>query len=72
VIPLSAGCREELLDPLDPASMTAAACSRFHRKFIGCLGFSRRGEYIGGRSVSGSGPGGCPPGGAVRAWPAPP
>jgi hypothetical protein len=26
-------------------------------KLIGCLGFSRRGEYIGERTVSGGGPG---------------
>jgi hypothetical protein len=29
----------------------------FSRKLIGRLGFSRRGEYIGGRAVSGGGPG---------------
>jgi hypothetical protein len=29
----------------------------FHGKLIGCLGFSRRGEYIGGRAMSGGGPG---------------
>jgi hypothetical protein len=28
---------------------------------IGCLGFSRRGEYIGGRAASGGGPGGLTP-----------
>jgi hypothetical protein len=33
--------------------MTAAACSRFRGKLIGSLGFSRRGEYIGGRAASG-------------------
>jgi hypothetical protein len=27
-------------------------------KLIGCLGFPRRGEYIGGRAASGGGPGG--------------
>jgi hypothetical protein len=38
--------------------MTAAACIRFHGKLIGPLGFSRRGEYIGGTAASGAGPGG--------------
>jgi hypothetical protein len=55
--PPSAGCREELLDPPDLASMTAATCSMFRGKLIGSLGFSRRGEYIGGRAASGCGPG---------------
>jgi hypothetical protein len=39
----------------------AAACSRFHEKLLGALGFSRRGEYIGGRTASGGGPGGLTP-----------
>jgi hypothetical protein len=39
----------------------AAACSRFRGKLIGPLGISRRGEYIGGRAVSGDGPGGLTP-----------
>jgi hypothetical protein len=38
--------------------MTAAAYSMFRGKLIGSLGFSRRGEYIGGRAASGGGPGG--------------
>jgi hypothetical protein len=50
--------REELLDPPDLASMTVVACSMFSRKLIGPLGFSRQGEYIGRRAVSGGGPGG--------------
>jgi hypothetical protein len=29
----------------------------FHGKLIGCLGFSRQGEYMGGRAASGGGPG---------------
>jgi hypothetical protein len=37
--------------------MMAAACSRFHEKLIGSFRFSRRGEYIGRRAASGSGPG---------------
>jgi hypothetical protein len=37
--------------------MTAAAYSRFRGKLIGSLRFSCRGEYIGGRAASGSGPG---------------
>jgi hypothetical protein len=56
------GCREELLDPPNLASMTAAACSMFGGKLIGAFRFSRRGEYIGGREASGSGSGAntCP------------
>jgi hypothetical protein len=42
------------------------------RKIDRVLGFSRRGEYIGGRAASGGGPGGLTPGGAARAWAAPP
>jgi hypothetical protein len=38
--------------------MMAAAYSMFHGKLIGCLGFSRQGEYIGGRAALGGGPGG--------------
>jgi hypothetical protein len=56
--PSPAGCQEELLDPPDLASTTAAACTMFRGKLIGYLGFPRRGEYIGGRAVSGGGPGG--------------
>jgi hypothetical protein len=41
----------------------------FRGKLIGPLGFSRRGEYIGGRAASGGGPGGLTPGGAARAGP---
>jgi hypothetical protein len=52
-----AGCREELLDPPNLASMTAVACSMFSKKEFGPLGFSHRGEYIGGRVMSGGGPG---------------
>jgi hypothetical protein len=55
--PSPAGCREELLDPPDLASTTAAACSMFSGKLIGSLGFSCRGEYIDGRAMSGGGPG---------------
>jgi hypothetical protein len=40
------------LDPPDLASMTAAACSKFRGKFIDPLGFSYRGDYIGGRAAS--------------------
>jgi hypothetical protein len=42
--PSPAGCREELLDPPDLVSMTAAACSMFFGKEFGPLGFTRRGE----------------------------
>jgi hypothetical protein len=39
-------------------------------KLIGSFRFSRRGEYIGGRATSGSGPGGLTPLVArARAWP---
>jgi hypothetical protein len=38
--------------------MTAVAYGMFHEKLIGFLGFSRRGEYIGGMAASGGGPGG--------------
>jgi hypothetical protein len=55
--PLQAGYREELLGPPDLASTMAAACNLFSGKLIGPLGFSRRGEYIGGRAMSGGGPG---------------
>jgi hypothetical protein len=44
-------------DPPDHALMTLAACSMFFGKLIGSLGFYRRGEYIGGRAMSGGGPG---------------
>jgi hypothetical protein len=59
VIPLSG--RVPGLDPPDLASMTAAACGMFSGKEFGPLGFSHRGEYIGGRAMSGGGPGGHTP-----------
>jgi hypothetical protein len=62
--PSPAGCRKELLDPLDIASTTAAACSMFRGKLIGVFGFSHRGEYIGRRAASEDGPAGLTPGGA--------
>jgi hypothetical protein len=46
------------MDPLDLATMTAAACSMFLGKAIRPLGFSHRGEYIGERGALGGGPGG--------------
>jgi hypothetical protein len=55
------GCQEEFLDPPDLTSMMAAACSMFSRKEFGPLGFSYWGEYIGGRAMSGDGPGGHTP-----------
>jgi hypothetical protein len=55
--PYPAGCRKELLDPPNLASMVAAAYSRFRGKLIGYFRFSHRGEYIGGRAASGSRPG---------------
>jgi hypothetical protein len=62
VISLSGRVREELLNPPNLASMTTAACSMFRGKLIGLFRFSHRGEYIGGRAASGSGPGAhtCP------------
>jgi hypothetical protein len=44
------------MDPPDLASTTAVACSMFSGIEFGPLGFSRRGEYIGGREMSGGGP----------------
>jgi hypothetical protein len=44
----------------------------FSGKEFGALGFSRRGEYIGGRAMSGGDQWPTPPGGAARGWPAPP
>jgi hypothetical protein len=38
-----------------------AACIMFRGKLIEALGFSHRGEYIGGRAASGGGPGGLTP-----------
>jgi hypothetical protein len=40
MIPLSSRVQEELLDPPDLRSMMVAACSMFHGKVIGPLGFS--------------------------------
>jgi hypothetical protein len=66
------------MDPPDLASTMAAACSRFRGELIGSLGFSHRGEYIGGRAVSGGGPEGLTPwwcgqglARAARVWPGP-
>jgi hypothetical protein len=50
-------CREELLDPPDLGTMTVAACSMFRGKVFVSLGFSHRREFIGGRAMSGGGPG---------------
>jgi hypothetical protein len=58
-----AGCREELLDPLDLATVTTAACSMFCEKEIRPLGFSHRGDFIGEGMLSRSGPGGLTMGG---------
>jgi hypothetical protein len=69
--PSPARCREELLDPPDIASTTPAFCSMFSRKLIGPLGFSHRGEYIGGRAMSGGGLGPHTMLDATRGWPAP-
>jgi hypothetical protein len=44
--PSPAGCREELLDPANLGSMTAADHDVFG-KLIGYLGFSHRGVFIG-------------------------
>jgi hypothetical protein len=57
----SGRCQEELLDPPDLATMMATACSMFREKAIRSLGFSHRGEYIGGRGASGGGPAGLTP-----------
>jgi hypothetical protein len=52
-----AGCREELLDPPNFRT-TTMACSIFFGKVFVSLGFFRRREFIGGRVMSGGGPGG--------------
>jgi hypothetical protein len=70
--PSPAGCQEELLDPPDLASTTAGACSMFSEKEFRSLGFSRRGEYIGRRAMSGVDQAVTPPGGASKEGPAPP
>jgi hypothetical protein len=61
--PSPAGCREELLDPPNLVTVTAVACSMFREKEIHLLGFSHRGEFIGGRASSEVGPGGLTIGG---------
>jgi hypothetical protein len=43
----------------------------FLEKLIGCLGFSRRGEYIGGRVMSGGGPGAHTRPRRGQGWPVP-
>jgi hypothetical protein len=58
VIPLYGRVPKELLDPPDLASATVAACSMFRGKLIGPFRFSRREEYIGGRTASEGGPSG--------------
>jgi hypothetical protein len=44
----------------------------FSRKEFRPLGFSRQGEYIGGRAMSGGGPGGYTPGGTAGGGDTPP
>jgi hypothetical protein len=60
------------MDPPDLGSTTAAACSIFHGKVFGPLGFSRRREFIGGRAMSEGAEGPTSPGGTARGWPMPP
>jgi hypothetical protein len=55
--PSPVGCWEEFLDPPDLASTMAAACSMFSGKEFRPLGFSHRGQYIGGRAMLEGGPG---------------
>jgi hypothetical protein len=45
------------MDPPDLGTTMAAACSMFHGTVFVPLGFSRRREFIGGRAMSGGGPG---------------
>jgi hypothetical protein len=46
MIPSQAGCREELLDPPNLGTMTAAACSMFHGKvFVSLRVFPSKGIY---------------------------
>jgi hypothetical protein len=70
--PSPAGCREELLDPPDLMTATAAACSMFCEKEICPLGFSRRGDFIGKGAASGGGPGGLTTGGRSQGLGRPP
>jgi hypothetical protein len=72
VIPLSGKVPEELLDPPDLVLTTTATCSMFRGKAICPLGFSHRGEYIGGRAASGGGPAGLTPSGVGQGQAAPP
>jgi hypothetical protein len=55
--PSPAGFREELLDPPDLGTTTVAACSMFCGKVFVSLGFFHQREFIGGRAMSGGGPG---------------
>jgi hypothetical protein len=65
MITLSGRVREELLDPPELGSMTAAAYSTFCGWRLGPLGFSRLSEFIGGRAMSEGAQGG-PHHGLVR------
>jgi hypothetical protein len=56
--PSPAGCREEILDHSDLETTVAAACSMFRGKVFIPLGFSRQRKFIGGKAMSGGGPGG--------------
>jgi hypothetical protein len=56
--PSPVGCRKELLDPPDPATATATACSMFRGKEIRPLRFSHQGELIGEKASSEVGPAG--------------
>jgi hypothetical protein len=57
VIPLSGRVPGRASRPSRSRLTMVAAYSRFRGKLIGVFRFSRRGEFIGGRAASGSGPG---------------
>jgi hypothetical protein len=56
VIPLSGRVPGRASKPSRSHAMMAAAYNMFHGKLIGSFRFCCRGEYIGGRAASGSGP----------------
>jgi hypothetical protein len=57
VIPLSGRVPERASGPSRSHVDDGGGLQYVSGKLIGSLGFSRRGEYIGGRAMSGSGPG---------------
>jgi hypothetical protein len=72
VIPLSGRVPGRASGPSRSHIDDGGGCSMFRGKLIGPLGFSHRGEYIGGREASEGGPIGLTPGGAGQGQAAPP